>query len=407
MIFRTVRKNIRKELLLNLLTCLQLAAAMTAVVIMISAFSLRYRYYSALKDELNSKGIYSIFSLGQMLNNNEFLDDQGVLSKLSGAKRIIGTAEPFACRTVQHEHDTRILAYTDNLVTAYQPKLLSGKWLSSAAEAEMQEIVVQQNSFGWKTGDEIEIEFYCQDGSMRRYPFRVSGVFKSETKLPGGAGTDLQNLNYSYFYETCDHLAPGRTLLIANLETLKRLDSEIVIGMTGSSLISFADDITDEQLEENQNILLESGAYTAESLQRLQPGNRRYLLRQLYDQFPVILVLLILTCVSCMSSSALTTRSRLRDYAVFYVCGLRWKQCVRLSLMQALLCCVVSFCAAAVILNTIRVTPLADRFYVAWSAESILGIGVISVVYLIASMLMPLHLIGHNTPKQILTGDRT
>lgn len=242
---------------------------------------------------------------------------------------------------------------------------------------------------------------------MRRYPFRVSGVFKSETKLPGGAGTDLQNLNYSYFYETCDHLAPGRTLLIANLETLKRLDSEIVIGMTGSSLISFADDITDEQLEENQNILLESGAYTAESLQRLQPGNRRYLLRQLYDQFPVILVLLILTCVSCMSSSALTTRSRLRDYAVFYVCGLRWKQCVRLSLMQALLCCVVSFCAAAVILNTIRVTPLADRFYVAWSAESILGIGVISVVYLIASMLMPLHLIGHNTPKQILTGDRT
>ena len=407
MLLRTVRKNIRKELLLNLLTCLQLTAAMAAVVIMISAFGLRYRYYSALKKELNSKGVYSIFSLGQMLDNMEFLDDQGVLSKLSGAERIIGCAEPFACQTVLHEHDTRILAYTDNLVTAYQPKLLSGKWLSSAAETELPEVVVQENPFGWKTGDEIEIEFYCQDGSMRRYSFRVSGVFKSETKLPGGAGTDLQNLNYSYFYETCDNLAPDRTLLIANLETLKRLDSEIVTGMSGSSLITFSDSITDEQLAENQKIILESGAYTAESLQVLQPRNRRYLYRQLYDQIPVILVLLILTCVSCMSSSALTTRSRLRDYAVFYVCGLRWKQCVRLSLMQALLCCGVSFCAAAVILNIIRVTPLADRFYVAWSAESLLGIGMICIVYLIASMLMPMHMIGHNTPKQLLTGDRT
>ena len=75
--------------------------------------------------------------------------------------------------------------------------------------------------------------------------------------------------------------------------------------------------------------------------------------------------------------------------------------------MQALLCCGVSFCAAAVILNIIRVTPLADRFYVAWSAESLLGIGMICIVYLIASMLMPMHMIGHNTPKQILTGDRT
>lgn len=407
MLFRTVRKNIRKELFLNLLTCFQLIAAMTAVVIMISAFTLRYRYYSALKDALNSKGIYSIFSHSQMLDNQEFLDDQGLLSKLSGAERIIGTAKPFISRTVQHESDTQILAYTDNLVTAYQPKLLSGKWLSSAAQTEMPEVVVQQNAFGWETGDEIEIEFYCQDGSMRRYPFRVSGVVRNETKLPGGAKADPQNLNYSYFYQTCEELAPGQTLLITNLETLKRIDSEIVIGMTGSSLISFADDITDEQLEENQNILFESGAYTAESLQQLQPRNRRFLFRQLYDQFPVILVLLILTCVSCMSSSALTTRSRLRDYAVFYVCGLRWKQCVRLSLMQALICCGISCCAAAVILNAIRSSALSDRFYVTWSAESILGIAMICVVYLIASMLMPLHLIGHNTPKQILTGDRT
>lgn len=408
MILKTALKNIRKSIPLTLLTCLQMIAAMIVTAVMISSILLRYRYYAPLKDYYTANGIYGMFipyaikDIEHGMNVYNWLDDDKLRAELDNPIDIVGVGKTY-CELANGD-PMESFAYTDNLIRCFQPDLSEGRWLSPADRVKTPECVISQNPYGWKVGDDIELEFFHHMGPVS-YRFHVVGMLKDDVKIPGGMENNNNDINFMQFYRTFSYEIEEHPMVLMNLDTLKQLHDgpDILRAMTAGFIITYPDDVSQEQLRAECRKLASFCSPVSVQLSEIQPNNLRYLYRQVYDQLPIIIVLLVLTIVSCISSSAITTRSRLRDYAVFYVCGLRWKQCILINFMQSLLCGGISFLVSLLTLQLFQESDLLSKFKVVWSQFTVGGIAVIFAVYVLASLLMPLIIIGHNTPKEILS----
>lgn len=405
-LWKTAWKNICNTLALNIITVLQMVATMIITVILISSILLRYQYYSPMKDYFQANGIYGIFPLYAMknqengINVDNWLDDDGLKAELDGAQEVIGSA--FTYCTLPDGSSINSYAYTDNLIDHFTPRLESGRWLSTSNNTNQLEVVISQNDFGWKVGDIIELSFFHAAG-ITNYEFCVVGILEEDAKIPSGM-TNSKTIDFMHFYQTYSFHIEETPVVLMNLEALKGLHDgpDILRAMTASYIVTYPNNYTEDQLNVERSKLAEYGSAVTILLSEMQDNNRHYLYRQMYDLLPVILVLLVLTGVGCISSGALTTRSRLHDYAIYYVTGLQWKQCIRINLIQSSICGGFSAVTSIIILKTIQYTNLSNYCRVIWSPQVFIGIMVIFIIYLLISTLMPIIIIGRSTPKQIL-----
>lgn len=93
------------------------------------------------------------------------------------------------------------------------------------------------------------------------------------------------------------------------------------------------------------------------------------------DEEEFFICVLILTLVGALSTSALSAKRQLKNYAVYYICGLKWKQCATVNFWSS----VIEF-----------------------GICQFLGCLVIMAVYVLLSLIRPLNIIGNNTPNQVL-----
>ena len=402
MILRTALKNIRNNFLLNLITCLQMAAAMIVTAILVSSILLRFQYYKPLEKYYSANGIYGIFSPFALDHSSYFLDDDSLKKELDNPIDVIGSG--YILASLPDEKPCQSFAYTDNLVQSFTPDLAKGRWLSAANQTKTLECVVSQNDYGWDVGDDIEISFLLREG-VGTYHFQIVGLLNENAKIPGSYYNNNADINFMQFYRTYSFETEEEPAILMNLESLKNLPDgmSIVSGMNCGYIITYPDSTSNEKLETECRKLASFGSVVSVPLQTIRPNHTRYLYRQTYDQLPIIIVLLILTCVSCISSSAITTRSRLHDYSIYYVCGLQWKHCTLINLVQSLICGTVSFLTSLSVLKMIKLIPQLQQFRVIWSWYTAGGMAAVLVIYIIASFIMPKIIIGHNTPKQILS----
>lgn len=409
-IWKTVQKNIRSEIVLNLITILQMVAAMVVTGILASSVLLRYQYYAPLKECFQTKGIYGIFPDFAMEDPSNpdmfhFLNAEELLEQLDGATDIMAVSMAMTANLADDPLKTfNQYGYTDNLIEAYQPELSEGRWLQSSSEAKFLEVVVSENSYGWHVGDHLRILFYNEPESVI-YEAEIVGILQKDTKIPLGIMNDSNHPNFMQFYTTYSFDVEEIPVVLMASEYLAQLDDgpEVVQGVYGSYLMTYPENYTAQQITQEQQKLSQFGSVFSMSFDEMRPNNMQSLFEPAYYLMPIILVLTILTAVGCISSSALTTRRRLRNYAIYYVNGLQWKQCIFINLIQSFVCGVIAIVLAFGCLVLAGYTPLAEYVHIVWGGQLFLWIIVVFILYLIVSIVMPILIIGHNTPKQILT----
>lgn len=116
-----------------------------------------------------------------------------------------------------------------------------------------------------------------------------------------------------------------------------------------------------------------------------------------------MVIILIMVLISSISVSAISTRRRLKDYAIFYINGLQWKQCALINLYESLIISAISIIFAIVLICIVQLTPIVDNIKIIWSWIGLLACFGVMILYILISMIMPFIIIKHNTPKQILT----
>lgn len=393
---------------MNIITILQIAAVFVIMATMVSAVCIRYQCYTPFRDYFEGNGLLCKFSVeaytGNLYDVFDVVEDTNELaSYLNKPKKIAACHHISAYGEINNQiFNIKGLSYDDEIINQYTPELQSGRWISTNKETNMIEAVISQNDYGWNVGDVIKIVMLNTETAVTR-DVKIVGMLKENTKIPGLFLPRLETDTYNLFYYPYNYEYEEIPVLLFSYSQLSNLENAPLQGIYSSALILYDDSVSSTEIEQDQQVLSKMGCVFSTDLKELDKNSKDYLHRQIYNLLPIIIVLLVLVIVSSISSSALSTRKRLRDYAIYYVMGLQWQQCVIINLLQSIIIIALSFAISIVFVAVLQYTNLSDLFYILWNKYLILSFIGVTFFYLIISMIMPLLIISNTTPKQILT----
>lgn len=404
MLMKTALKNLRKNPVMNLICLIQLTAVFLIAAVMVSAMSVRYQTYEPLKYILDKRGISSYYSIswfGALTPGGDpNVDAVFSVDELCGymnADRAVTIREQIMLLPDQSELAVTLF-YDNDMIHRWNPGIKRGRWLS--ADANELEIVITDGAFGLDAGDETELIIgqYHQQGIPVKV--KVVGVLDDDAKILGETSNRLKSGDtYSYLYRPLNDLS--NSYFIASDDVIRELYPSAFKLYTISAFY-FYDDVSDEFLSDAMKTAASMNAGVSLSLEEINKNSKEYLRAELMKLLPIVIILLILTTVSSISTSALSARRRLKDYAKYYMLGLQWRQCALVNLLQSLIIGATALLIASAGLAVIGVMSLSETFMIIWNVPMLLTLPVILTIYLAFSMIMPILMLRSTTPKTLL-----
>lgn len=417
---KTAWAALRRAKCSNLLTVLQLAAALLVTAVMVSAVCLRFRKYTPFADYFNRDGFlmdtvfWAEFSGHNGDGKLENFDSSEQFSRyFSAPVEVMCPRNPAFWVNVEAKNDPQCNpqcnAYTDDFLARWTPKLQAGHWLKGDPGGEVIEAVVTYNDSEWQTGDTGELQWmaFNAKGSIEAVgtsPLRIVGMLEDGEAIAGQSQINTQDFRLFWMPFSQDREGNSLYLLFSasQLARLAQTDQfRLLFGRT--MLIRYTRPVTAEQIETDYKMLARqgNGSYLMK-MSEVRENSKPYLYAELYRLLPVVIMLTLLVAVSCISATAITTRKRLHDYAVYSLCGLPWGRCIVINLLQSLLTAAAAGILAAAGALVLQFTPLKESFYVTFGGRQILCCGALILVYLLISLLMPKIMLSRNSVREIL-----
>lgn len=420
-LFNSAWTSFKNNIMVNLFSILQLTVIFGIIFFMISSALIRYSYYAPFKEYFQANGVYVNFSDTVMddtgdlttLKNNEYF-----LNMFENTDKIISCHHPFIVPKKENAGWTPV-SYDDEIIENYRPELSEGRWLKITNDKDCVEAVISENKNNWNVGDTIDAICLNYEESVMNetdipIKIKIVGKLKEGTKIIGGNSIYSKNPSINDFYYPYSFKIEQTPLMLFSYSALnnikiKKLDNNrpnVYQGEYSSMILTFKNQIDSQVFDEIEKKISEKSYYSIGLIANLKDFNKNskeYITEQAKALFPIMVIILIMVLISSISVSAISTRRKLKDYAIFYINGLQWNQCSLINLYESLIISVISIILSVVTILVIQLTPLAESVKIIWSIYGFLACLAIMLLYILISMLMPFIIIKHNTPKEILT----
>ena len=397
--------------IMKLFEVLQLAAVLGIIVCVVSAIESRYSLFNPFEDELQREGY---FLNGKGVSTSETTEE--FKSRLPGCEFEMVCYDEFTSDNAQlDEFHAYGLLYDDEYYDSYIPPMNSGVWLNEVEKNSDAVPVVLSYTDKYEVGDEFTQTFvlgtYDIDGNLitndANYPVtehtmkvRVVGILKDNINIQGfDDGDSTGKTDYRSIYDIYNNSFEQKIFIFAREKDWT--PARGVSNYPADKLFIFTDNCTPEQKEVADKYIVESYGDTAKPLTEVYDNSVDYIYSQMYTLFPIALCIFILTVISAVSINAIYTKRQLRNYAIFYICGARWKTCALRSLKNSAITCAVSVATAVAVLLIGKETFLSETV-LSFGIWQILACTGVIVLYLALSIIMPITIIGKAQPRDVL-----
>ena len=395
MLFRYALISFRRYKMQNILTVLQLAAALTMTAFMISAVSLRLSRYTPFREEFTSNGRLAV--CGSFAYNGDLSGEYTMINSSEDMSRVLGNEVKVlgihlsSAYVPGRENDFYVRSADDRIIDCYTPMLSAGEWFSGKGICA----AVSENS-GCKVGDSLKLHYFTADGNEKELEVTVTALVRKDGRLAGltGENDGDQKDTFEIFYSSIESSSGKSILLLRESD----MPDDMVRGFTGTMLLNYPDTTDEDALTER---LTACGCIYSLPMTELDRASKNYLSQQIYELLPLIIILLIMSLIGSISTSALSTREQLRDYAVFSLCGLKKNRCILIGLMQSLICSVLAGIVSAAAMLILKAAA-PERFYLSPDLLMISGVGAAALLFVIVSLTVPALMIGRYSIKDQL-----
>ena len=415
-LFNTALHNLKKDVVINIIGFVQLIAVFLVSAVMISAISIRYVSYNAVKGFLSQKGFYIVFDplLGARDLDVDLLEgifySEDALNTRVNADSVVSVQAADAAGLIDYPITSGsaipISFYDNELLSKCKPRLKSGRWIKQGSD-KLEAVVTDNYVTDWRVGDTLVLDV-VQYPDRRIIEVEIVGIVEGNSEIFGyHRPRDGSGDTFRYLFDTPNSYNlnhPNRPTMISSSEALGQLFPELQT-RTDCAFFLFNDDTPDEEIKQKAMLAGGLNGMVVDDLNDLNENSKIYLRDELLTLMPVIVILLILLVVSAISVSAIATRRRLKDYAKYYVLGLQWQQCAVVNLFQALITGVAALVISIAALFVVSLTPLSQTITIimnSWLVFALLGI---LALYLVFSMIMPLLMLRSTTPKALLQSE--
>ncbi len=407
MIFKSAIRQLKRNKFMNTLIVIQLAAVMTILCVLVSMVESRIVYYKPFAEEFNSQGYLCNF------DDSDIVSEKKLLKKLKGTKCEFTYGEDCPVNInsddINIENENTYVPKTDIIsdkwINAYTPRMQSGSWLNKLPDdGYIHVVVTQDNKLGLKTGDIITLHRYDYDSEKDiEEKAEVIGVMENKQYFVGFSSfsqTDIDNrenffdMYYTYNSEVEDQW--GLCVPKSEYEQSRLYYGDFAVEGMGFVLCN---GMNEKEMKEVYNFLAGNDSSYVFSLEEIRENSYAYIYEQLYILLPIALCIFLLTLITTVSVISISINKELKTYAIFYICGAKWRDCAFISFLYSLIVCVIS-----------GVLSLAAIFIIMQNSLTVIKLGVFEImvtlvaviIYLILSAVMPLIIIGKTQPKEIL-----
>lgn len=404
MIIKLAFKEIKKNIRLNLLLILQLAALLVLTIFTVSTVMSQLKYYLPFEEELTSTGRV-LLSRG-VDGTNLYSSSDSYKEKLKGVKNVVSSGITYADiyingnKKVIQESVTgggfnETMYYDQKVIDAYKPLLSEGKWFTDVKKKDGYiDIVITDNSWGLKVGDTTEVV-----DLDKKYKVRVIGKILDGAKIFNykEMATDTRDrISYEEYFTTYSYKTDGAKMIF-NYEDIK--GKLMTIGK-GVVFLEYGDNLSDSELKTlNESIDMIGESAT---LSDANEASLDILREKIYILIPMIFAILVFLIISAICVTAINTKKQLRNYGIFYTCGSRWRQCTLISVFSTIITSIISAIIAGVGLFLADHYGLLKETVIAFEKWQILACVAVILLNIIVSIVMPITIIGRTSPTEII-----
>ncbi len=380
---------------------IQLAAVLSMLVLIVSVIISRYSLYTPFEKYFERKGYLA--EPENTLSYSDAFNSFNVQSMMCYESGFTTDGKNFGG-----------ISYCDEMIDAYKPPMVKGKWLDETDEtfenAGYIPAVITSCGGRYDIGDVITFDFIenGEDGEeifKSHIQYKIVGILKDKVSIVGyklfnieTKNVPLLNKDYRDIYGVfSDSFEDNDILLTRTSDFLAAYDSDS--GLLKGPQIFICDNMTDEEFKSFEKELQKGFAHM--QLSQVKENSLSYIYQQMYTLFPIAVCIFILTVISTVSISAIYTKRQLRNYAIFYICGARWRTCALRSLKNSAITCGIAAAISALVLIVGKLTLLKETV-ISFGVWHLAVCALVIVLYLALSMIMPLAIIGSNEPKEVL-----
>ena len=392
--------QIQKNRFMSLFNVLELILLFVLMIAGSSIISYETKNYRSFFDLFSSKGYY-IEVIGSSIPDSEKLQE-----KLKNASVLSCYRAAF---DIQEKSDSLVLGYDTEFIKRYHPDLTSGKWLTDIPKnEEILHVVVGGTLSRQKTGTIL----HGITLNNKTFDIKVIGTLNNNATIIGHPnGTRQSDLDYSKIYTNMELVTVDGGIVLFDNSEMARLNQTASVnmdyGLGDVCLITY-----------NKNITREDILYNRETLQRCVSYNEMYKLEDLnhyslsafkvkfYSILPLMVACFILTLITAICNGAILIKRQLYSYAIFYTCGMKWKDCTILNIYVNLLQSGIAFVIASGIVYFFIVGHYYLMTAITFTLQEVFVCIVIEILYLALAMILPSVMLHNNSAQEVLNKNK-
>ncbi len=223
---------------------------------------------------------------------------------------------------------TTLLMYNNKLIQDIKLPLSDGKWIKAYAENDKVPIIISHDlSKYYRTGDIIKIQCYKKDSSPETINTIVYGILdKPNNYLSLGAGGDIISIDQLFFRDT-------NIIIMPQIKGLDGFDqkAKFLFMKEGS----------------NKSDTLSAWERSLKGIGYISPVSKMVdiykisLKKSLATEFSICIIVLLLTIVGIGGNNVLSLIFQEKEFATYFMCGLKWSKCTFMILAKDILVLVI------------------------------------------------------------------
>ncbi len=416
-------KMSKMEIANNPLICvfimLQSVIILVALIFGTSVFTSRYEKYKAIHDIVGDDGIVMNAQILEVAGENP---ENYSCTEKEHMEELFPNTTPgctydtwisYNYKNVFTDYFPRTISYENEVAFAYTPEMKAGRWFEEEDNTSVViEAVITNNTFGITVGDVLTVDkTYLGEVLEEELKVKIIGIIDDGTNFIANSlinYTTQNDVRDCFTTYSMDIYADPFIFILQ--DDLRSTEKEVLgephfTTMTiGLQFLRFDEEITEEEKEYIYDVIKSDKCSLVSSTRMPEfiENSKEYIWNQLNELIPVFIGILFLVFVSLICISAIIARAQLRNYAIYYLVGLKWKDCIRIQIIQQIL---LQFTAFVIAVTGILITEwkgVLDNTVVKLGVYEV-GICIIYIlVCVVISAILPYKIIRENTPKSIL-----
>lgn len=415
----------KKKTIYGMIVVLMVMVFLICIVIS-SAIATKTEKYAVLAHYMKQNGICINASFLQIDHEGSPLlvrDEQELKDRYPGIKDVVAMETTWDVSLKDINQDVELVCYSENIVHALAPNMLEGRWFQKSDENdEMLKVVVTYNEGEVSVGDIITLNAGGEisvSGEAVAMEAEVIGVMEDDESIFYKDVNAPDYADYRDFYYTYDYEAEeGKIFVIAS-------DAQILAGekkglfkelnfrlspyygiqkqMMGEIILTFDDEMTQADIRMIEDDLKKtSGINRTYDLKKVNKNSKAYIYDELRRFLPVGICIFLFVLVAVISVHVISTKEHLRDYSIYYICGLTWGKCAKVSLVCSSLLVLLSWSMITVSFIALALLHIIDIHVFHFGYIHLVSVIGMAVIFISVSGLIPYMMAKKDSPVRVL-----